>query len=198
MSSDFPWSRRTVLRTLGVSAVALPLLAHAVSPWPADSVYALPGSLTDQHGATFDLASLRGSPVLFSMFYTSCEKVCPVIFEAAHATLRALPAQEAGQLRLLMVSFDPEHDSVPVLRRTAEMHDCDDRWHLARTDAATVRKLAALWGVQYRRLPDGEFNHSSQLGVLDRSGRIAGKTGRLDAADERFLAQVRAAIRAAA
>jgi protein SCO1/2 len=175
-------------------ALALPWAARVALASSADSVYALPATLTDQRGRTFELASLRGTPVLFSMFYTSCEKVCPVIFEAAHATLRALPTREAAQLRVLMVSFDPEHDSVPVLQRTAEMHDCDERWRLARTDAATVRALAALWGVQYRRLPDGEFNHSSQLGLLDRDGRISAKTGRLDGADVAFIKSVRAAL----
>lgn len=187
MSASVSVSRRAALCSLA----ALPLWAHATV---ADTVYQLPGTLTDQRGRTFELASLRGTPVLFSMFYTSCEKVCPVIFEAAHATLRALPPKEAAQVRVLMVSFDPEHDSVPVLARTAEMHDCDERWHLVRTDATSVRKLAALWGVQYRRLPDGEFNHSSQLGLLDRAGRIAAKTGRLDAADAEFLKSVRRAV----
>lgn len=191
MSVLFPASRRRVLSVLAAAA-ALPLWARAAAA--PDSIYTLPATLTDQRGRTFELASLRGTPVLFSMFYTSCEKVCPVIFEAAHATLRALPAKEAAQVRVLMVSFDPEHDSVPVLQRTAEMHDCDDRWQLVRTEAATVRKLAALWGVQYRRLPDGEFNHSSQLGLLDRAGRILARTGRLDAADPAFLKSVREAV----
>jgi len=35
-----------------------------------------------------------------------------------------------------------------------------------------VRDLAAVLGVQYRRLPDGNFSHTSSIVLLDRAGAI--------------------------
>ena len=121
------------------------------------------------------------APVLVSMFYTSCDMVCPMIFETVHATLRALPPAERAATRVLLVSFDPEHDTVPVLKKTYAQRQCNAQWTLARTDDATARKVAAVLGIQYRKLSNGEFNHSSTIELLDKQGRIVAKTGKLGA-----------------
>ena len=95
-------TRRSALLSLGAmaAAVALPGLAGAAQPTPpADSIYRLQAALVDQDGKDFELASLQGTPVLASMFYTSCEMVCPMIFETVHSTLRALPASERSAMR---------------------------------------------------------------------------------------------------
>lgn len=174
--------------------LAAPAFAHA-APLPGDSVYQLPASLTDQDGRDFDLATLRGKPLLASMFYASCEMVCPTIFETIHLTLKALPAAERDALRVLMVSFDPARDSVAVLKKTAADRHCDARWTLARADETTVRKLAAVLGVQYRRLESGEFNHSTVIECIDAEGRIAGKTGKLGSVDAAFVKLVKGVLR---
>jgi hypothetical protein len=36
---------------------------------------------------------------------------------------------------------------------------------------ANARKIAALLGIRYRRLADGEFDHSQPITLLDRQGR---------------------------
>ena len=35
-----------------------------------------------------------------------------------------------------------------------------------------MRRLAAALNIQYRQLPDGEFNHSTVITLLDAQGRI--------------------------
>ena len=185
-------NRRHALAALGALA-CLPLVARAAAPagLPGDSIYQLPAALVDQDGKPFELASLRGTPVLVSMYYSSCQMVCPMIFETIHMILRALPAAELDVMRVLMVTFDPERDTVPVLKKTAQDRNCDAHWTLARSDATTARKIAATLGIQYRRLADGEFNHSTVILLLDREGRIAARTGKLGAADPAFVKSVR-------
>ena len=184
-------TRRSALASLGALAAAGAYPALAAAPeLPADSIYRLPATLVDQDGKPFALAALQGTPVLASMFYTSCEMVCPMIFETVHATLRALPAAERSSVRMLMVSFDPSHDTPAVLKTYAEAHGCDGQWLLARGDEATSRKVAAVLGIQYRRLSNGEFNHSTKISVLDRQGRIAAHSGKLAAADPVLLSAV--------
>ena len=188
-------SRRDALLLLAASA-CLPIAARAAASGelPGNSIYQFRPPLIDQDGRAFDIASLRGGPVLVSMFYSSCEMVCPMIFETIQLTLKALPAAERERVRVLMVSFDPARDSVVVLKEKAEAHHCDARWTLARTDETSVRKLAALLGVQYRRLASGEFNHSSTIELLDADGRIAARTGTLAAVDPVLLKTLRAAL----
>jgi protein SCO1 len=191
-------SRRDALLCLAAMAAARSSLAvTAAAPLPGSSVYQLKPPLTDQDGKAFDLSSLRGQPVLVSMFYSSCQMVCPMIFETIHQTAAALRPDERDRLRILMVTFDPARDSTAVLKRTAQAHGCGERWSLVRTDEANSRKVAALLGVQYRRLTDGEFNHSSSVELLDSDGRIAARTSTLGAVDPAFLKAVRQALAAA-
>ena len=160
---------------------------------PTDSVYQLPVSLTDQQGRITQLADRRGQPVLVSMFYTSCQFVCPMLIDALRDTEAKLSAEERARLSILMVSFDPEHDSVAVLKRTADQRELDSaHWTLARTDAKSVRKLAAVLGIQYRALKNGDFNHTTALILLDADGRIAGRSAQLGNADPAFVKLVKA------
>lgn len=181
--------RRQALLSLAALA-AVPSLLHAAE-LPGDSIYRLDAKLEDQDGRALTLASFEGAPVLASMFYTGCSMVCPMIFETVHANLRALPARERDAVRVLMVSFDPARDTTAVLKKTAQQHDCDSRWTLARCNEATARKVAAVLGIQYRNLADGEFNHSSTLTVLDPRGRIVARTGKMGEADKAVVAALR-------
>src|SRR5690606_32635960 len=69
------------------------------------------------------------------------------------------------------------------------------RWTLAQPRPEDLRKLAAVLDVQYRKLPDGEFNHSSVISLLDREGRVLARTSKLGGApDPEFVAAVRRAL----
>jgi len=194
-------SRRSLLLAAGASILATGTLAVAeertaapkaapsqAAPLPAKSIYQLSVPLTDQSGKTFQLAERRGAPMIVSMFYTSCQYVCPMLMESIQATEQKLSAAERARLKVTLVSFDPAHDTVQVLRKTADSRSFDSaRWALARTDASSVRKLAALLGIQYRAIGNGDFNHSTALVLLDADGQIVGKTSELGSADAEFV-----------
>ncbi|MEP6504828.1 MAG: SCO family protein [Betaproteobacteria bacterium] len=183
-------SRRQAL-LLAAGLACLP--AASAAALPGDSLYRLNPRLTDQDGHAFELGSGRGAPVLVSMFYSSCEMVCPVLFETIAQTLKQLPAASREAVRIVMVSFDPERDTVAILKQTADKHGCDPRWSLVRGSAADARQVAAALGVQYRRLPSGEFNHSSSVILLDREGRIVQRSGSLGSVDAALVAALRRA-----
>jgi protein SCO1 len=188
------FTRRQALLSLGALA-CVPLAAEAAkaaqpTATPGNSVYQLHAALTDQDGRPFELESLRGTPVLVSMFYSSCQMVCPMVFETIHSTLKAIPAAERADVKVVMISFDPARDSVAVLKKTAAVRNCDAQWTLARGDENTSRKIAAALNIQYRRLSDGEFNHSTIISLLDREGRIAARTGKLGTVDAALVKAV--------
>jgi protein SCO1 len=191
-----PLSRRDALLLgfAGLTAVAASSRAGTLSnALPGDSIYQLHPKLTDQDGRPFDLASMRGAPVLVSMFYSSCEMVCPVLFETVAHTVKSLKPAVRDRIHVVMVTFDPARDTVPVLKETALKHGCDAHWSLVRGTDADVRRIAALLDVQYRRLPSGEFNHSASIHLLDADGRIVKRTGTLGEDDPAFIAAAQAA-----
>lgn len=189
--------------SLGVAtAIAVPVaqagtVAPAATPLPSDSVMQLGDAFTDQSGQTFTLAARRGHPQLVAMFYTSCQYVCPLIVQTGQGIDHALTPAERAKLRVLMISLDPARDTPAALTKVATERKVDlSRWTLARTDEDGVRKVAALLGVRYRKLANGEFNHSSALVLLDAEGRIVARTEQLGAKpDPEFLAKLRAQLR---
>jgi protein SCO1/2 len=184
---------------LGLCALAPALAAApAAAPLPPDSVYRLEAAFSDQAGREFRLAERRGRPQVVAMFYTSCKFVCPLIVDSAKGVEHSLTEAERPGLDLLLVSMDPARDDTAALRSVADKRRLDPaRWTLARTGPAEVRKLAALLGVRYRALADGEFNHTSALVLLDRDGRRLATTTQLGSVpDPAFMVAVRAALAA--
>jgi protein SCO1 len=155
---------------------------------PTNSIYQLSLPLVDQQGRATKLEDWRGKPVIISMFYASCQFVCPRIVESIKRTESGV----ATRVPVLLVSFDPARDDVAALKAMADEHNLDSKlWTLARTDARNVRKLAAILGIQYRELPSGEFNHSTLIILLDGEGRVVGKTTMLGEADPAFVKLVK-------
>ncbi len=116
------------------------------------------------------LADLRGDVVVLAMVYTSCTMTCPLITNEMLAVQRALPPTIRSHVRFVLASFDPARDSVAVLRAYATKMSLDERWLALRAPAADVRQLAVLLGVRYRALPNGDFEHSNIITVLDADG----------------------------
>lgn len=170
------------------------IAAHAATPsaLPGDSMYQLALPMTDQDGRPRSLADLRGGVTVVSLFYTSCPYMCPLIIDTLRQSERALDDDERSRLSILLVSLDAEHDTPAVLKAKAVERKLDTRrWTLARTDAAQVRKLAALLDIQYRELADGGFSHSSKLVLLDRDGRIVASTETMGKLDDAFMQALR-------
>lgn len=178
--------------------LALLLLATVVRADTAGSIYQVEAALADQSGVLRRMDVYQGHPVLVTMFYGSCPMACPLLIDTLRATERAAPASERSQLRFLLISIDPERDTVANLKALGESRKLDPtRWTLARTDAASVRKIAAVLGIQYRKLPDGGYNHSSIVTLLDADGEIQYQSSVLGKADPELLAALQRTTRSA-
>ena len=177
-----------------------PALADKALPLPEDSIYQLEADFSDQNGRHFALVDRRERPQLVAMFYTSCRYICPLIVDSAKGVEQALSPTERAQLDILLVSLDPARDDTAALNAVATARKLEPkRWTLARTSTANVRSLAALLGVRYRALADGEFNHTSVLILLDAEGRRVASTSVLGPKPEpAFLAAVQKLLAPAA
>ena len=120
-----------------------------------------------------------------------------MIIDSLSITRNALDPAVRARVDLLAVSFDPARDDVATLQAYAQMRHLDPHiWTLARAEPAQVRQLSGVLGLQYRQLPDGEFNHSSELILLDADGRIAARTTVIGRLDPAFVKIVNEAITA--
>lgn len=181
-----------ILVGLGALTSTAALAAKPI-PLPDDSVYQLNTALTDQSGKSLQWAQLRGKPRVVSMFYTSCKYICPLIVDAGLGVDKQLNAQQRKRLGVVLVSMDPKRDTPAALMAVATQRKLDiARWTLLRPHADQVRHLAGVLGIRYRELTDGEFNHTSELVLLDRNGRIVARTEKVGSAqDAQFIAAVR-------
>lgn len=163
----------------------------ALTALPGNSVYQLKMPLVDQDGHKSRWDEAPNGPRIVSMFYSRCDFVCPMLFEAIKIVEAGLPAESRQRLSVGLVSLDPQRDTPAMLKKTASQRSIDEaRWRLYRADAADVRKLAATLGIQYRQLTGGEFNHSTVLILLDAQGRVMARTEKISAVDPAFMKAV--------
>lgn len=185
-----------VLLAATLTAIAAP----ASTPLPKDSVYQLPVRLKDQAGKTWTWSQRRGKPQIVAMFYTSCQYICPLIVDSGKAVERSLTPSERANVGILLVSMDPARDTPEALTKVVKERGLDPRqWTLASPTTNQVRDVANVLGVRYRKLEDGEFNHTSALILLDAEGRVVTRTEQVGSkADPEFLEAVRKQSRVSA
>ena len=179
----------------------LVLLAAWIAPvladdaLPPNSVYHLQVAVEDQSGEISGLDRYRGKPVLVTMFYTSCPHVCPMLISTIKLTESKLSAEELAGLRVLTISIDPERDSPEQLLELMERHRVDaSRWSMVRPDPGDLRTIAGVFGVRYKKLSDGEFNHTTRIILLDQDGTQVASTEQLGRTDAVFLEAIKKSL----
>jgi protein SCO1/2 len=87
--------------------------------------------------------------------------------------LAASDPQAAEGVRLLSISFDPEHDTPETLRRHAARVGAEPPlWTLAVAPHDELRKVAEDLGLTYGPTGD-EIRHTLSTAVIDPEGRLA-------------------------
>jgi len=180
-----------VLATL-LSVCTLTPGAGAADP-PPDSLYRLHATLTTHKAQTIGFDTNRGHPALVSMFYGSCPAACPMLITAMQVYESHLDEASRARLHVLMVSFDAAHDTPQQLERLAQLHRADpSRWTFTNAPERDARRIAALLGISYRRVGNGEYDHSLVITLLDTEGRVLARTTKL-VGDDDFQMRLKAA-----
>ena len=175
-----------VLAGLVLLAIGLVAVVVLVRNTPAAGVTAaiVPGSyayaqvreappldLTDQDGNPFDLAALRGRPVLVYFGYTHCPDVCPTSIGIINETLAATGPGP----RAVLVSIDPDRDDVAAMKSYLRYLPAG-YVGLSGTPEA-IRRVADGWGIQYAKIETGSaggyaMGHSSDVYLVDGLGQL--------------------------
>lgn len=152
-----------------------PTTVRAPPALPADgsSLYELPLALTGDDGAPFRFDRFRGSFVAVALIFTRCPSICPKLVTQLKSAERAFSPATRERVRFLLVSIDPEHDTVERLREYRERMLLDrERFALVRADARDVRTLAASLGFAYETESGSLPTHSKLVTLLDPVGRV--------------------------
>jgi protein SCO1/2 len=144
------------------------------SPRSDLSLYQLQDSWTDERGRPFELASLRGNPVVLILFYGTCESVCPTLVRDAQKLDALLPPADRARTRFALVTIDPNVDTPERLLAYAQERNLDlGRWSLLNGPPEQVRELANVLGFRYRPTGTGQYSHTIRITLLDRDGAVA-------------------------
>ena len=128
--------------------------------------------LADEDGNPRQLSDYRGKLVIVFFGYTSCPDVCPLTLAQLAAVMKKL-GPEAEQVQVLLVTFDPERDTGPVMKRYLDNFD-PKFMGLHGTPAATAA-TAKEFKVFYQKV-DGPtadsytIDHQAVSYVFDKQG----------------------------
>jgi len=153
---------------------ARPAPPSTVAGLAGGSIYDWNLRLTGADGRPVPAERLRGHPVVAGMFFASCPSVCPLLIRDLKRMVAALPAPARADLRVLLISLDPARDTPEVLAYLLRSHGLDPtRWVLAvPSDDESVRAFATALGIRYRATPDGQFEHTRRVALLDADGGV--------------------------
>ena len=115
--------------------------------------------------------------VALTFIYTRCPlpDFCPALdgkFAELARRISAVPAR-AERVRLLSISFDPEHDTPAVLRAHAKLRGAKPPlWRFAVASHEELARVAGSLGLQYAPA-SGQVIHNRVAAVIGPGGRLA-------------------------
>jgi protein SCO1/2 len=147
---------------------------------PADDIrYPLPDfTLTERSGKAVTKADLAGKVWVASFVFTRCSGPCP----AVTATIARLQSELADEPNLRFVTFtvDPDRDDPQELAKYAARYRADpEKWLFLTGPEAEIHALMVdgfkLGVIKVPTGPPGEeFDHSTRLAVVDKTGTVRG------------------------
>lgn len=143
------------------------------------------GEVLDESGTRHDLKDLlQGRITVLAFMYTRCGDVCPTatLQMSLLQDLAVKDRQLAGRMRLLSMSFDPDHDTPEVMAEYA-VHwrsgeaGAPDWLFLTAADRATIAPVLAAYNQAVGSKPDpgaagGPLHHIFRAFLIDPAGQI--------------------------
>lgn len=132
--------------------------------------------LEDHRGEVFNLDRMKGIWTIVFFGFTHCPDICPTTLAMLNETYSKLKPSEKELLQVVMISLDPERDTVEKLAEyvpyfNPEFTGVTGNKHL-------IRRLTAELNVAYNQVPlngdDYTVDHSTQLILVNPMGHYHG------------------------
>lgn len=156
-----------------------PTVMHLVTDvQPLDEGDALPEyHFTNQLGQAISTAQFKGQVLAINFLFTRCPypNFCPLMandFAETQKKLLTMPNAPTNW-HLLTISFDPDFDTPPVLKRYAEAHGADPaRWTFATGSITDITTMGGQFGLAFWKEQGGIISHNLRTVVIDPFGRV--------------------------
>jgi protein SCO1/2 len=131
---------------------------------------------TNELGRAIHLAQFKGQALAFTFLYTRCPlpNFCPRMssnFADAAKRLAARPDAPTNW-HLVLISFDPEHDTPEVLKNYAKRYPHDtNHWDFATGALIDIDAITEQFGLMFPR-EGAIFNHNLRTVVVDARGNV--------------------------
>jgi protein SCO1/2 len=131
--------------------------------------------LNDHAGRTLQLADLRGQVVLVTAIFSRCGYSCPMILSDIQNAVETLTPEQIRDLRIAVITLDPENDTPDVLAAVADARDfASPPYHLLTGEPTTVENVLDDFAIpRVRDAETGFIDHANLVFLIDREGLIA-------------------------
>ena len=154
---------------------ASPILAQAIDGDSSPINIPAPGfTLTDQHGRTVTLSSLRGKVVLLTFLDPVCVTDCPLIAQEFRQAGQLLGTSRA-KVDLVAVDVNPLYNELAYTQQFDQQEGLASLtdWHYLTSSPARLRAVYKAYGQPAETLPAGAMlGHSDIAFVIDTRGEI--------------------------
>lgn len=146
----------------------------AVSTMAAGQADCLPDlKLVDQYGQPFSPASLKGKPVLFDFFYTTCPGPCLVLTARMRSIADRIGNDLGSRASFVSVTVDPEHDTPARLLGYAKEQRANRAGWIFLTGAPTqIDALMSRFRLVRQHESDGSVDHVLEFFLVGADGRL--------------------------
>lgn len=161
---------------------------------PSGSLYHLSSQWSDQESRVLQLSELAGRSRLIAMVYTKCRTACPLLVQDIKSMMLKVSKEHAKDLHVDLFSFDSEGESSKSLQAFKEKFKLNENWSIYSGSKNSVSELAAALGVQYKKLPSGEYIHSNVIFFVNEKGEVVAKHEGLGREASNFVKKIENAL----
>ena len=137
------------------------------------SIFVLDSKWQNQDGQELQLKDLKGKNLVVVMIFTSCKTACPILVADMRKIASKIEPKKLKETTILLISIDPENDTPEVLKAYAKEQKMEgEPWMFLRSDKESVRELANVLAVKYKKISPIVFSHSNIITVFNKNGEM--------------------------
>ena len=132
--------------------------------------------LIDHRGEVFNIDRFRDTWTIVFFGFTNCPDICPTTLAVLNDTYSKMKESEKEKLQVVMISLDPERDTVEALADYVPYFN--EQFIGVTGNKHLTRRLTAEINIAYNKVPlagdDYTVDHSTQLVLINPKGHYHG------------------------
>lgn len=132
--------------------------------------------LIDHRGEVFNIDRFRDTWTIVFFGFTNCPDICPTTLAVLNDTYSKMKESEKEKLQVVMISLDPERDTVEALADYVPYFN--EQFIGVTGNKHLIRRLTAEINIAYNKVPlagdDYTVDHSTQLVLINPKGHYHG------------------------